>query len=41
MIGTGLDQYLVIILVLAVICIGSIGLALVVNDATDEDDYTL
>ncbi len=41
MIGAGLDQLMVTILVLAVICIGCIGLALVVNDATDEDDYTL
>jgi hypothetical protein len=42
MIGAHLDQMLVTILVLAVMCIGLIGLALVVNDAaTDEDDYTL
>ena len=41
MIGANLDQYLVTILVLAVICIGAVGLALVINDATDEDDYTL
>ena len=41
MIGAGLDQMLVTVLILAVLCIGILGLALVVNDATDEDDYTL
>jgi hypothetical protein len=41
MIGANLDQMMVTVLILAVLCIGMVGLALVVNDATDEDDYTL
>ena len=42
MIGAGLDQMMVAVLVIATICIGLVGIAVVINSAEkDEDDYTL
>jgi hypothetical protein len=35
------SQVTVTVLVLAVIALGCVGLAIVFNGATDEDDYTL